>query len=316
MTSNPAGPLSIAAPPLVEYDAEGNVVASWDDPALTKLTPEGLPTVLPRGLHGCFIDYQNNVWVGGYLDGIVQKWTRDGKKMLLQIGTRGSCDGPPTLVPRGPYPTCGTPGSNVSRTLLNEPADIYVDPNPDPVTKQPGSIYIADGYGNHRVIVFDSSGKFLRQWGSPGSEPGQFGRFGARGGGHPHCVRPGNDGFLYVCDRGQNRIQIFDRVGNVKRIINVAPPEYKQFFSTQGASNIAFSPDRNQTFIFTTDLDYNRIWIVHRESGTTVGSIGGPGHMAGQFIFPHTLDIDSTGNLYVGETGNGQRIQRFVRVKG
>src|SRR5438477_6205261 len=91
-----------------------------------------------------------------------------------------------------------------SQTLLHRPADIAVDPNTDPVTGERGSVYIADGYGNYRIVVFDGKGKYLRQWGSAGGGPGQF---VAKGGGHPHCVVLGNDGLVYTCDRGQNRIQ-------------------------------------------------------------------------------------------------------------
>src|SRR5437879_9252431 len=131
--------------------------------------------------------------------------------MPRQITTNGLCDCPNTTRPQAPYPTCGEPGSNASHALLNDPADIAVDPNPDPVTGQRGSVYIADGYGNYRIVVFDNKGQYLRQWGSPGSGPSQF---GATGGGHPHCVVVGNDGLVYACDRSQNRIEVFDKLGN------------------------------------------------------------------------------------------------------
>ena len=107
--------------------------------------------VLPNGIHGCFIDYQDNVWIAGNGDGIVQKYSHNGSQLLLQIGTRGVCDNPPGNA-------CGNsganPAANQSHTLLNQPANMYIDPKPDPVTGQRGSIYIADGYGNHRVVVF------------------------------------------------------------------------------------------------------------------------------------------------------------------
>ena len=146
----PLGPLSVPAPPVIEYDAEGNVVHTWGD---ATLLPGGGTRTLPNGLHGCFVDYMDNIWVGGYRDGVVQKWTHDGQTMLLQIGEKGVCDGPATLSPDAPYPTCGSPGNNSSKTLLNNPADMFVDPEPDPVTGERGSVYIADGYGNHRVVV-------------------------------------------------------------------------------------------------------------------------------------------------------------------
>src|SRR2546425_5391352 len=134
--------------PVVEFDAQGNVVNSWGDPTLT---PQGISAVLPHNTHGCFVDYQDNVWVASNGDGVVQKWSHDGRKMLLQIGTKGVCDGAPTLSPKSPLPTCGAPGNNSSRTLLNEAADVAVDPEPDPVTRERGSVYIAECYGSHRI---------------------------------------------------------------------------------------------------------------------------------------------------------------------
>jgi sugar lactone lactonase YvrE len=309
LLSGPTGPqegvTSIPAPPVVVYDVDGNVVDSWGDPTLT---PAGPPAVMPAAPHGCFVDYQDNIWIAGNGDGVVQKWSHDGKKMLLQIGTKGMCDGPPSR-PRAAYPTCGEPGGNSSHTLLNQPADIAVDPNPDPVTGQRGSVYIADGYGNHRIVVFDADGTYLRQWGSAGSGPGQFAQ---SGGGHPHCVVLGNDGLVYTCDRQGNRIEVFDKTGGLKRIIPIDPPE--QMPATMRADDIVFSEDAQQTFFFDADLGSDRIWILHRESGMLGGNFGGPGHMAGQLTYPHTVVTDSKGNVYVAETIGGRRVQKFVKV--
>jgi sugar lactone lactonase YvrE len=306
----PLGPLSVPAPPVIEYDTDGNVVNSWGDPTLL---PNGGTQTLPRGLHGCFVDYQDNIWIAGYQDGVVQKWTHDGKEMLLQIGEKGVCDGPATLSPNSPYPTCGAPGNNSSKTLLNNPADMFVDATPDPVTGEIGSVYIADGYGNHRIVVFDSNGQYLRQWGSAGSGPGQF---VASGGGHPHCVVIGDDGLVYVCDRGNNRIQVFDRRGDLRRVIPIDPPHYmKQRISGSAANDFAFSRDKGQRLMFDTDLGSYVVWVMARESGNILGSIGRPGRMAGDFILPHSIDIDADHNIYVAETGTGNRIQKFVRVR-
>ena len=300
------GSQSIPSPPVILYDTAGDVVASWGDPTLTE---DGAAAVLPHGIHGCFVDEMDNIWVAGNSDGVVQKWTHDGSRMLLQIGTKGVCDGPPTLNPNAPYPTCGEPGYNGSRTLLNAPADIAVDPNPDPVTGERGSVYIADGYGNHRIVVFDREGNYLRQWGSAGSGEGQFVE---GGGGHPHCVVLGNDGLVYAFDRGQNRIQVFDREGNLRRIIPVDPAAYGE--ATLRATDIELSRDPEQRYLFVVDLGSNRIWILERESGDIVGSIGGSGHMAGEFTFPHTIVVDSRGNLYAAETVGGRRNQKFTLV--
>ena len=300
------GSQSIPSPPVILYDTAGDVAASWGDPTLTA---DGAAAVLPHGIHGCFADEMDNIWIAGNSDGVVQKWTHDGSEMLLQIGTKGVCDGPPTLNPAAPHPTCGEPGYNSSRTLLNAPADIAVDPNSDPVTGERGSVYIADGYGNHRIVVFDREGNYLRQWGSAGSGDGQFVE---GGGGHPHCVVLGNDGLVYACDRGQNRIQVFDREGNLQRIIPVDPSAYGQ--ATLRATDIELSRDPEQRFLFVVDLGSNRIWILERESGDIVGGIGGSGHLAGEFTFPHTIVIDSRGDLYAAETVGGRRNQKFTRV--
>jgi len=302
------GTQSMPAPPVIVYDTDGNIVSTWGD---STLTDKGAAATLPNGIHGCFADAQNNIWIAGNADGIVQKWSHDGARLLLQIGQKGVCDGPPTLRPQAPYPTCGEPGSNGSRMLLNQPADVAVDPNLDPVTGQRGSIYVADGYGNHRVVVFDASGKYLRQWGSAGSAAGQF---VATGGGHPHCVVLGNDGLVYACDRGQNRIHVFDRTGNLMRTIPIDPPD--QMKATSRADDLALSTDPSQTFMFVVDLGSDRVWILDRASGGLVGSVGQAGHMAVEFTFPHTAAVDSRGNLYVAETIGGRRNQKFLKVGG
>ncbi|HEV8316760.1 MAG TPA: 6-bladed beta-propeller [Vicinamibacterales bacterium] len=298
------GTQSIPAPPVIMFDTQGNMVSSWGDPTLT---PEGAAAVLPNSVHGCFADYQDNIWIAGNGDGIVQKWTHDGKKMLLQIGKKGECDGP-SARPKAAYPTCGEPGYNKSEILLNNPADIAVDPTPDPVTGQRGSVYIADGYGNHRVVVFDATGKFLRMWGAPGSGPGQFVQ---TGGGHPHCVVLGKDNLVYACDRGQHRIHVFDRTGVLKRTIPIDPPD--QMKSTNRADDLVLSSDAAQRFLYVVDLGSDRVWVLERESGTLLGGIGRAGHMAGEFTFPHTVVVDSKGSLYVAETVGGRRHQKFVK---
>ena len=114
----------------------------------------------------------------------------------------------------------------------------------------------------------------------------------------------GNDGLVYTCDRGQNRIQVFDREGTLQRVIAIDPPDYPM--ATLRATDIELSRDEQQTFMFVVDLGSNRIWILERESGVLVGSIGGSGHMAGEFTFPHTIVTDSEGNIYAAETIGGR----------
>jgi len=293
----PEDVIAAAAPPVVEYNPAGDVVNAWGD-----------ANVVPTGLHGCFVDSQDNVWIAGNGDGIVQKYTHDGH-LLMQIGIHGRCDSPDH--------TCGNPGSNGSQRLLNEPANIAVDPTN-------GDVYIADGYGNHRVVVFDSKGTYLRQWGNAGTDPGQF---QPGDGGHPHCVRISTEGLLYVCDRGNDRIQVFDknpinctgtvpdRVCQPLRIIAVVPGTAD--LPTAGSAwDLDFSRDTSQTLFYEADGGNEVLHIFDRALGSIIGGFGRPGHQAGQFTFLHSVALDSQGNLYTGETIGGRRIQKFVPVRG
>jgi len=245
---------AIPSPPVVAFDTGGNVVAGWGNPSLIQTGPAyGFAAYLPHGAHGCYVDYQGYVWLGGNGDGIVQKYNpatansqQEAATFVAQIGTKGMCDGTPTS--SNPFSSCGEANDlNTSHTLLNEPPDMAVDPLPDPVTGTPGSVYIADGYGNHRIVVYTTAdgGKtytYNRQWGTTcvingvasNSQACPAGTFGATGGGHPHCIVLGNDRNVYACDRPNSRIQVFDRgcggpstAGNPeplclpKRIINI-----------------------------------------------------------------------------------------------
>jgi len=283
------------SPPVIEFDGEGNVVNAWGNPA-----------ILPNGIHGCFVDHEDNVWIGGNGDGIVQKYSHDGSTLLLQIGTRGVCD--------SPTGACGLPSSNSSPVLLNQPADIAVDPSN-------GDAYIADGYGNHRVAVFNRSGLFLRQWGSPGTGPGQF---APGGGGHPHCVVFDKRGLLYVCDRANDRIQVFDKMGNLQGIIPVKPgtgsvpgpfgrPDGSGRGAVGSANDLHFSIDRAEKYMYVNDVGNSTLWIFDRFAGNRIlGGFGRPGHQAGEFTLFHSVAVDSKGNMYTGETVGGRRSQKFV----
>jgi hypothetical protein len=304
---------SVPAAPVIEFDTEGNVVNAWGD-----------RNVLPNGIHGCFIDYQDNVWIAGNGDGIVQKYPHNGSHLpLLQIGTRGVCDNPPAN-------TCGNsganPDANQSKTLLNQPANMWIDPGRDPVTGRRGSIYIADGYGNHRVVVFSANGTWLRQWGGVAGTVNYVtdspGLFASGDGGHPHCIAGGNDNLLYVCDRADDRIQVFTKTGVLQRIIPVVPGTGVTLgiggvpgLGTAGSAwDLAFSNDYGQTFMFEVDGGNEILHIMSRVMGTILSGFGTPGLQAGQFTFLHSVAVDSKGNLYTGETINGRRVQKFTRV--
>jgi len=360
-----AFPPSIPAPPVVEYDSDGNAIAGWGNPSLIQTGVDyGYAAYLPHSAHGCYVDHEGNIWVAGNGDGIVQKYNpniaaRDGASAayVMQIGQKGMCDGTPTT--SNPFSSCGeTNDNNTSHTLLNEPPDISVDPGIDPVTGKRGSIYIADGYGNHRVVVFNADGTYSRQWGTTcmiNGAPaiGQNcppGTFGATGGGHPHCVVLGNDGNVYVCDRPNSRIQVFDKtcgaasdpatgsqpVCQPKRIINIGAssgPGSDAFQNAAAADaaaillagtracDIDFWPQKSQSTIVDVDLGNDNTWLIDKATGIVYGALGVcglapcPGHNAGHFAFGHTTTVDSRGDIYVAETVTGRRIQKFVQVR-
>src|SRR6266705_1177224 len=255
--------IEVASPPIIEYDRDGNVVNAWGNPA-----------ILPTSIHGCFVDYQDNVWIAGNGDGIVQKYTHDGSTLLLQIGTKGVCDWPAN------NNACGNSGSdptaNQSKTLLNEPADIAVDP-------ANGDVYIADGYGNHRIVVFDKSGNFLRQWGRQGTKDESAAGDGGAFMGVVHCVVMDNSGLVYVCDRQGNRIQVFDKMGNFKKNIWIKSGHEETPDSWGTAWWLRFSRDPAQKFMYVADGRNELVHILDRESGTEITKFGLPGPQNEEF---------------------------------
>jgi hypothetical protein len=309
---------AVPSPTVIEFDTEGNVVNAWN--------PKGVQAQI----HGCFVDYQDNIWIAGNGDGIVEKWKHDGSMQLLQIGTQGVCDNPPAN-------TCGNSGgnplANMSKTLLNEPANVWVDPGPDPETGQRGSVYIADGYGNHRVVVFSATGTYLRQWGGVAgtvNDPStdSLGKFASGDGGHPHCVVGGNDGLMYVCDRADDRIQVFTKTGAPDRlpvrVIPVVPGTGVTLgiggapgLGTAGSAwDLRFTNDPFQTYFYEIDGGNEIMHTMDRVLGTIVSDLGQPGHEPGtQFTFLHSNTVDSKGNVYTGETINGRRVQKFTHVE-
>jgi hypothetical protein len=273
------------SPALIEFNPSGRVVNS------------STPPVLPTGLHGCLVDYQGNVWIGGNGDAIVQKYSHDLTRLLLQIGEKGHFDSSDGTAN-------GTP-LNSSQTLLNRPADIAVD-------SANGDVYIADGYGNHRVVVFDRDGHFLRQWGEAAtqaeSDQGVGGKFLAT----VHSVNLGRvDGMVYVNDRKGDRIQVFDKMGHFQRNIWIKRGT-GTLTGIGSAWDLDFSADSTQTYIYEADGGNEVLWTLGRASGDLLAGFGRPGHMAGEFTFLHTVAVDSHGNLYTGETVDGRRAQKFV----
>ena len=290
------------APAVIEFDPEGDVVNSWGD-----------REILPEGLHGCFVDYQNAIWISGSKDGVIQKYTHDGKKLLLQIGAKGIADSSDG--------TINGIALNSSHTGFYKPSSVAVDPSN-------GDVYVADGEesgSNHRVAVFDRNGKFQRQWvlQSDKAEAGNANSFVHV----PHCVVIANDGLVYVCDRRGDQIQVFDKMGNFKKNIPIPYEKRGQYEAGPGhverawgtAEWVGFSADRAQEFMFVLNEDNEQVDVLDHGSGKILSSFGRAGHQVGELTFAHSLAVDSKGNVYVGEAGGdeaGNRVQKFKIAGG
>jgi DNA-binding beta-propeller fold protein YncE len=296
-----------AAPPVLEFDQDGSLVSSWGGP--------GAGYEWPQLEHGVYVDDHDNVWLGagGDKDAHILKFTRDGR-FLLQIGKQGQ----------------GT-GSNDTKNL-GAPANVVLDPAAN-------EIYVADGYVNHRIIVFDATtGEYKRHWGAYGKTPddGYFTRIGERlpgpftgavqnenkpsqydpGAPPPpqfrivHAVRISRDGLVYVCDRTNNRIQVFRKDGTFVQETFIA----RETFGSGSVWDIGFSVDPDQTWIFVPDGTNQQVYVLERKSLRVVNTFGGAGHWAGQFYGAHNLAVDSKGNLFITETYEGKRVQKFVNL--
>ena len=277
----------IQAPAVMIFNQAGDMIGAWGD-----------WDVLPSTPHSCAVDRDNNVWISANGDGMVQKYTYEGK-LLLQIGTKGvfdTADGGK----RGP-------GANKSTDRLNKPAGIACDPTND-------DVYFADGYGNRRIIVYDKNGKFLRQWGRQATpeemEAGVGGVFAEV----VHSVAISNEGLVYVGDRQGDRVQVFDKLGNFKRNIWVRTGTKTLPDKRGTAWWTGFSRDPEQKFLYVMNGRNEQVHILDRVSGEILSSFGRPGHQLGDFTHGHSLDVDSRGNLYVAETNWGRRVHRFRLV--
>lgn len=282
----PVSQCCFAAPPVLEFDAAGKLLKSWGGP--------GSGYDWPSSEHSIFVDSQNNVWItgNGVSDRQALKFTNDGK-FLMQIGHSSKA-----------------PIDSLATTLLGRPAGVDLD-------EKAHEIYIADGYGNRRVIVFDSeTGKFKRVWGAYGNMPDDNNP-GPYDPSAPvdkqfrtplHCVHLSNDGLVYVCDRVNDRIQVFTKEGKFLKEFFLR----KETLGNGSAYDLAFSLDRNQNFLLVADGENNVIWTLRRSDGSILGSTGHAGRNAGQFHHVHDIVSDSKGNLYTGEVDTGKRAQKFV----
>ncbi|MEE2777277.1 MAG: hypothetical protein VYE73_11040 [Acidobacteriota bacterium] len=281
-------PVSICckpAPAVLEFDSDGNVVSSWGGPG------DGFDW--PALEHGIFVDYKDNVWIGGNGpdDHQVLKFSREGM-FLLQIGEAGR-----------------TEGSNHTSTL-GRPADMFVD-------AEANEVYVADGYGNRRVIVFDAdTGEYHRHWGAYGNEPSDadVGPYDPESETPQqfrtpvHAVNISDDGRVYVADRVNNRIQVFEKGGEFVTEVFVAD-------RTLGAGSgwdVDFSADTEQRLLYDADGTNQQVWLLERNGLQFLGSFGRRGRYAGQFHWVHSLASDSRGNIYTGEVNQGRRLQKFL----
>ncbi len=281
----PKGECCAVAPPVLEFDAAGNLAGSWGGPG------EGYDW--PKSNHGITVDHMDNVWIGGNDPGDAHllKFTRTGQ-LLLQLGKPGQ-----------------NKGSNDPVNFWRV-AKISID-------AAANEAYISDGYGNKRVVVIDmNTGARKRYWGAYGNKPDDtdLGPYDpsappAQQFRNPvHCAEPTNDGLLYVCDRVNDRIQVFKKDGTFVSELIVAP-------ETRGAGSvwdIALSKDPGQAYIYLADGLNERVYIIHRESMKILTSFGDGGRQPGQFFGVHSIATDSQGNIYTTETYEGKRVQKFV----
>jgi DNA-binding beta-propeller fold protein YncE len=279
----------MTTPPVLVFDTQGNLLQSWGGPG------EGYDW--PKIEHGIYVDKDDNVWIGGNgpTDRQVLKFKSNGK-FIMQIG-HSSADPPDS-----------------SRTdILGRPAGIDIDPDAH-------EIYIADGYMNKRVIVFDSeTGAFKRLWGAYGNKPNDADPGPYNPSAPPaqqfrnpvHCVHLSHDGLVYVCDRVNDRMQVFTKQGKFVKEFSVRT----QTLGMGSVWQFAFSRDDKQKFLLMDDGENNVIWTVQRDDGKVVGQMGHSGRNAGQFHWVHQIVSDSQGNLYTGEVDTGKRIQKFVLVR-
>jgi DNA-binding beta-propeller fold protein YncE len=284
LTKN-VGECCASAPPVLEFDPSGRLVQAWGGP--------GPGYEWPDSNHGIHIDHKGNVWIGGNgeNDAHILKFTRDGK-FLMQMGKHK-----------------GNKGSNDTENF-GRVAKIWVDPKTN-------EAYVADGYKNKRVAVLDAdTGVMKRYWGAYGNKPddGDLGKYDPSAAppkqfrNPVHCVERSNDGMVYVCDRQANRVQVFKPDGTFIKEAHFA----RQTLASGSAWDLAFSKDPQQRFIFLADGTNEKIRVIVRETMMEITNFGDGGRQPGQFFGVHSIATDSKGNIYITETYEGKRLQKFV----
>jgi DNA-binding beta-propeller fold protein YncE len=273
------------APPVLEFDRDGNLVGHWGGP--------GAGYEWPRANHGITVDHKGNVWIGGNdpKDAQILKFTRAGK-FLLQVGHPGK-----------------NAGSNDTQNFWRA-AKVTVDP-------EANEAFVADGYGNKRVAVLDAdTGVFKRYWGAYGNKPDDASLGPYNPDAPPaqqfrspvHCADISRDGLVYVCDRANNRIQVFKRDGTFVKEVFLA----KRTLGDGSVWDVAFSRDPQQKFLYVADGRNEKVYILLRDTLQLLTSFGDGGRQPGQFFGIHSIATDSRGNVFTTETYEGKRLQKFV----
>ena len=325
----PFGPIAdccLPAPAVMQFDKEGNLLQAWGGPAdegylgSDKCREED-GCVWPGGEHGIYVDHNDYVYIAGNgagtgefpwsgthgEDSHVLKFSSDGT-FVLRIGQPGH-EGPSSN---------DTDGADNGTPLLWNPADMEVD-------SKTNELYIADGYGNHRVVVVNADdGKYLRHWGAYGQNPVDDVAADAVGpyaddrdaGITPqhfrnpvHCVRITHDRKVYVCDRVNNRIQVFKTDGTFIEEAFIRPDT----LGNGSVWDLDTSTDRKQSCLYNVDGTNQYADILLRETLDLIASFGRNGRYAGQFHWVHNVAVDSYGNIYTAEVDTGKRAQKFVR---
>ncbi len=279
------GECCTAAPPVLVFDQAGNLVRSWGGP--------GAGYEWPESNHGIHVDYKGNVWIGGNgdKDAHLLKFTKEGK-FLMQVGKMGTLKG-------------SNDAENFGRV-----AKVWVDPKTN-------EAYVADGYRNKRVAVIDAdTGKMKRFWGAYGNKPddADLGKYDPAA--PPpkqfrnpvHCIERSNDGWVYVCDRQADRIQVFDANGKFVKEAHFA----RTTLGSGSTWDIAFSKDAAQKYMFLADGTNEKVRVVMRDTLEELYNFGDGGRQPGQFFGVHSIATDSKGNVYTTETYEGKRLQKFV----
>ena len=296
----PAEQKDRAAPPVLEFDENGDFVQAWGGPSDAYEWPDLE--------HGITADYKDHVWIGGSnpipasgspkSDDMLLKFTRNGE-LVLQIGRRDQS------------------GGNNDTMNLKRPAEVFVYPTTN-------EAFVADGYGNRRVIVLDpDTGAFKRMWGAFANAPldpppGRPARHregpGPQQFGTVHGVKVSNDGLVYVADRNNQRIQAFSLDGKYLKQAFINRNESSDPGPAGGrtVSGIAFSADEEQRFIYVADYSNSHVVIVERKTLEVVDSFGTRSPRPGDFQGIHNLAVDSKGNLYTAESNPRNRAQKFV----